>query len=81
MPWDDDDDRECDDEDEDWSDDDEVDTIPCPHCGQDVHEEAQFCPRCENYLSEEDSPSPPKPWWMLIGALLAMGVALTWIMG
>jgi len=87
MPWNEEEarnfnDDEGDEADDEWHEDDgEVATIPCPQCGHEVYEEAQFCPRCESYLSEEENPSPGKPWWMILGALLAMGGALTWILG
>ena len=27
------------------------DTVPCPYCGAAIHEEAERCPHCENYIS------------------------------
>jgi hypothetical protein len=54
-------------------------TIPCPYCGQDIHEDSPRCPHCENYLSQEDSPPAPKPWWFLIGAGLGLLVFLRWL--
>jgi hypothetical protein len=31
-------------------DDDGADTTPCPHCGEEVYENAERCPHCERYL-------------------------------
>jgi uncharacterized paraquat-inducible protein A len=65
------------DEPEDEDDDDE--TIPCPHCGQPVYEDAERCPHCERYLSQEDAPAGRKPVWIIIGAVAVMTVVYIWI--
>lgn len=51
--------------------DDELPTVPCPYCRADVLEQAQYCPRCENYLSKEDAPATPKPKWIWVLLLVA----------
>ena len=33
------------------------DTVPCPYCRAPIHEDAERCPKCENYISREDAPS------------------------
>lgn len=53
-------------------------TVPCPYCREPVWEEAQFCPRCERYLSREDAPAG-KPLWVVVGALVCLAVALYWV--
>jgi hypothetical protein len=58
--------------------DDRDDTIPCPHCGEAVYEEAERCPRCATYLSEEDAPVR-NPWWVVVGALAVLGAVAVWI--
>jgi predicted nucleic acid-binding Zn ribbon protein len=65
----------------DQDEDEEDTTIPCPYCGESIHEDAQRCPYCENYLSEEDTPAEAKPWWIIVGALLCMYVIYRWIVG
>jgi ferredoxin-thioredoxin reductase catalytic subunit len=62
-----------------WADDDESETIPCPHCRQQIHEDSQRCPYCEKYLSDEDAPANRKPWWIVIGALACMYAIYRWI--
>ena len=42
-------------------------TIPCPYCRRPIHEEAERCPHCEQYISGEDAPPARKPWWILVG--------------
>jgi len=65
----------------DWDDDDKEPTIPCPHCKRHIHEESQRCPYCENYISEESPSRFPKPWWIIIGAVLVLYIVYRWIAG
>lgn len=70
--WDDDEDDETADEDA---------TIPCPHCRRPIYEEAQRCPYCGIYISEEDAAPARKPWWIIVGALLGLYGVYRWITG
>ena len=80
--WETDDDFEGDEFDGDESDElDDEPTIPCPHCGAEIHEEAQRCPHCERYISEEDAPAARKPWWVVLGAILGLYAAYRWVVG
>lgn len=63
---------------EDWEDDGEP-TIPCPYCKHPIYEDAQRCPHCGNYISEEDAPPARKPWWIIIGVLLVLAILYLWI--
>ncbi len=65
------------DEDEYEPDDDGDDTVPCPYYGAAVYEDAERCPRCENYISREDTPSGV-PLWIKLTALVCIVVALGW---
>ena len=68
------------DEDLDWEpEDDDEPTIPCPYCKKQIHEDSPRCPYCEHYISEEDAPPSPKPWWMIVGALLCLYAVYRWI--
>ena len=62
-----------------WDDDD--DTIPCPHCRREIHEESQRCPHCGNYISEEDAAPARKPWWIIVGVILVLYVVYRWVVG
>jgi hypothetical protein len=76
--------RDDDNEDDDWSpdwdeggddfgsDDDEEPTIPCPHCRAEIHEDAQQCPACGEYLSEEDSHRSSYPPWVIATAVIVL---------
>jgi predicted nucleic acid-binding Zn ribbon protein len=61
-----------------FRDDDGEDTVPCPHCGKAVYEDAERCPYCETYLSEEDAPAR-NPWWIILGALGVLAAVALWI--
>ncbi len=59
---------------------DDPDTIPCPECGEDIHEDSPSCPYCGQYVT-----FPANRWsgqsaiWMGIGmaGILAVIAALT----
>jgi uncharacterized paraquat-inducible protein A len=80
MSYDEDFDDEYDDEEYDVDDQEDEATIPCPYCHEEVHEDAQWCPHCEQYISEEDAPGLAKPWWILLGAIAALVGMLWWIL-
>jgi len=67
--------------DEDPAEDDEEPTVACPWCKRQVHEDAQRCPYCEQYLSDEDAPRAGKPWWIVLGVLACLYDGYRWIAG
>ena len=71
--------RAADDED-DWDepDDDGDDTQPCPYCRKEIHEDAERCPHCGNYISAEDAP-PSQPVWVIVGAVVCLALVALWI--
>ena len=56
-------------------------TIPCPYCREPLFEDAEYCGRCENYISRESTPGESKPAWIWICLILALGAAIFWAMG
>ena len=56
-------------------------TIPCPYCGEEIHEDSPMCPHCENYLSREDVAPTRKPIWFIVGAVAALYAVYLWIAG
>ncbi len=56
-------------------------TVPCPYCREPVYEGAERCPHCEQYISEEDSPSSPKPRWIILGCVICLIIVGWWIFG
>jgi hypothetical protein len=59
--------------------DDDEPTTSCPYCREEIHEDAQRCPSCGHYISEEDAPPAAKPWWVLLGAALGLYAAYRWV--
>ena len=82
--------RYNDDSDEDWTeedgnydsgeDDDELEMVLCPYCREEILEDAERCPYCENYISSEDLPSQPRPLWLVFGAVSCLIVILMWVL-
>jgi predicted nucleic acid-binding Zn ribbon protein len=61
-------------------DEDSVDTDPCPNCGKPVYEQAEICPHCRKYISGEDSRSPRKPIWIILGAIISLiAILVAWL--
>jgi len=75
------------DDDDDWDDDDlpeegdEDAETPCPYCGAPIYDDAVRCPHCGEYLSAEDAPYQPRPWWLIAGVVAGLIVILQWIFG
>ena len=70
-----------DDEDDDLGDDsDEEPTVPCPSCRREILEDSLRCPYCERYISEEDRAGGGKPVWVILTALVCLGIAIWWVL-
>jgi hypothetical protein len=54
-----------------------ADTAPCPHCRALIYDDSERCPACGEYLSASDE---RKPWWMVVGVLVCLAVALGWVL-
>lgn len=59
--------------------DDDEPTIPCPYCRREILEDTPRCPHCEHYLSAEDAPAARMPPWVLLTALVCLGIVGWWI--
>ena len=58
--------------------DDALPTIACPHCREEILEDAQWCPHCEHHLSKEDASTARKsPFWIIM-MILALFCAAVW---
>ncbi len=64
---------------DDYEDDDSTDA--CPHCGEQIYDDAEQCPACGRYLSSEDAPARPRPWWILIGVAICIMIVIAWVLG
>lgn len=64
------------------------DTGHCPHCGAEIWDQADVCPRCRNYIGGDTlSRHPVEQWWrqkwwavfvvlVLIGLLGFLGIRI-----
>jgi uncharacterized paraquat-inducible protein A len=57
----------------------DADTVPCPYCGEPVYEQAERCPRCENFLTREDAPLQT-PLWIRVTVAVCLVLVLSWIL-
>jgi predicted nucleic acid-binding Zn ribbon protein len=61
-------------------DEDSATTEPCPSCGGSVYEDAEICPKCGQYISQQDSTSR-KPLWIIVTTGVCVAVILVvWVL-
>lgn len=70
-----------DDDDEEWVPEEDGDqpTAECPHCHEAVFDQAERCPHCGWYISGEEAPAARRPWWIVLGAVLALVAVYLWV--
>lgn len=61
--------------------DDYDDTDDCPHCGRAIYDDSERCPHCGSYLSVEDAPGRRKPWYVVVGVFVSLGIVAWWLVG
>ena len=75
--------RSADDDLDDENEEDDADgetTIPCPHCGEDVFDNAEQCPACGMWLVADRRPLTGRPrWFVVLGVVVALLTIATWI--
>jgi hypothetical protein len=81
MRWQDDEDDEGwrDEHDDAPEEDDEAEVVQCRYCRREIYEDAEQCPHCGKYQSQEDSAGPVRPWWIWVGAIVCLYVVYRWI--
>ena len=64
---------------EDWeypdpeeADEEDLETLPCPACGEQIYEEASRCPYCGEYAIHGTSVFSGRPVWYVLLALLGV---------
>lgn len=60
------------DEEEDFGSEDELEMLPCPHCGADIFEESEQCPECGEYVTFSTSAWSGRSWWWIALGLLGV---------
>ena len=45
-------------------------TAPCPECGAEIYEDAEWCPACGQYITTKQGSTwaGKSLWWVLLGA-------------
>jgi predicted nucleic acid-binding Zn ribbon protein len=54
------------------------DSVPCPFCKKPIHEHADVCPKCGNFVGSADAPRRV-PVLIWVGAILALLCVLVWV--
>ena len=63
-------------------DDDGPPTVPCRHCREEMFEDAEQCPNCGMYQSEEEASGPPKSrTWIVLMALALLAAMIMMFLG
>jgi hypothetical protein len=44
-----------------------------------ISEDAELCPHCKSYISDEDAPRR-HPWWLVAGVVVCLLIVLLWIL-
>ena len=57
-----------------------VDTQTCPRCGKEVYEQAEQCPHCREYISEEERSERPKPARTFVVAMIVIAIIAGWVL-
>lgn len=81
--------RDDDEDDEDAWDEDDLDavadddepTVPCPSCRREILEDVPQCPYCGRFISAEEHAAPGRPLWVLVTAVICLGMAIWWAVG
>lgn len=61
------------------------DTAFCPECGEEIWDQAEFCPKCRSYLAGDVSPKHPqarefqKKFLTLIAIIVLIGFLLLFV--
>ncbi len=62
-----------------FDDDEEELTIECPQCGFEMLEIVHQCPRCGEIPSREFRQTTSQPPWVILTALVCLGLLLWWL--
>jgi predicted nucleic acid-binding Zn ribbon protein len=55
-------------------------TVPCPHCGAQIAEEAQRCPQCGDWIESEPHGYENRTVLFLLAAGFVIVVAVMWLL-
>lgn len=60
---------------EDWNDESDDGYVPCPHCGEAMLEDAEYCSACDRWMTTEDRPQR-RSWWVIAIVLALLFVLI-----
>ena len=55
------------------------DVDDCPYCGKLIHEDAEWCHHCGNYLSREDAPQRVPAWALFVAVVVIVVILVTFL--
>ena len=62
-------------------DDDSSELVACPHCGEEIYEEAEQCPHCGEYVIHDTRVLASKPLWYVLLALAGIAAVILLLSG
>jgi len=65
-------------EDADIDDDASAETLNCPGCGKLIYEQAERCPHCGHYVTEETAPRRRRVKWFVVAVVICLIIVLLW---
>lgn len=48
--------------------------VTCPHCGETMLEDAEYCPYCDRWMTNESTKK--LPWWVVVVVLLLIATMI-----
>jgi len=54
--------------------------IPCPYCHEMIYEEAERCPECGKYITQEDAPARMPRWFLITAIICLIVLILYWVL-
>lgn len=49
-------------------------TVECNHCGREIYEDAEQCPYCQSYQTDEEKHSSSQPKWVILTAVFLLAL-------
>ncbi|MGE0759187.1 MAG: hypothetical protein AB7F89_05225 [Pirellulaceae bacterium] len=54
-------------------------TMDCPMCGEEIYDDATWCPFCDQYLTQEQARPRRLGWWFWLGMGACFAAVLIWV--
>ncbi len=65
---------------DDSDDEDNSETVPCPHCREPMYEDSPRCPSCGEYITSSDFRKPFPTWliWVILLTIFGLLLPILW---